>query len=182
LIRREWLQPYYRVPDRTYRSRVIQSWDTAGKTGAQNSWSACVTLQLEDDKLFYVLDVTRGRYEYPLLRETALALADRFRPDSILIEDASTGIALAQELRDAHRYGVEAISVHHDKIARLYVQQGKFAAGCVLFPSNASFMPVFEAELLTFPQGKTTDQVDALTQGLAYGWSGYDTSYAGFQD
>ena len=76
---------------------MIQSWDTAAKDGAQNDWSVCTTWLLVDEH-FYLLDLTRGRYEYPQLRDTALALAKRYRPNEILIEDASTGIALAQEL------------------------------------------------------------------------------------
>jgi predicted phage terminase large subunit-like protein len=168
MIRREWLRYYNEAPKRTYCSNVIQSWDTAAKGGAQNDWSVCTTWQLEDS-YFYLLDLTRGRYEYPLLRDTALGLAKRFEPQTILIEDASTGISLAQELQKAPcYYGVQAIPIHHDKIGRLFVQQGKFAAGLVKFPRNAAFLPDLEAELLTFPQGKTDDQVDSISQALAH--------------
>ena len=34
----------------------------------------------------------------------------------------------------------------------------------MLFPKNAPFLPELEAELLTFPQGKTDDQVDSVTK------------------
>jgi predicted phage terminase large subunit-like protein len=168
MIRREWFRYYDEAPKRTYCSNVIQSWDTAAKGGAQNDWSVCTTWQLEDN-YFYLLDLTRGRYEYPLLRDTALGLAKRFEPQTILIEDASTGISLAQELQRAPcYYGVQAIPIHHDKIGRLFVQQGKFAAGLVKFPRNAPFLPDLEAELLTFPQGKHDDQVDSISQALAH--------------
>ena len=43
MIQREWLRYYDKVPERTYRTKVIQSWDTAAKGGAQNSWSVCTT-------------------------------------------------------------------------------------------------------------------------------------------
>jgi predicted phage terminase large subunit-like protein len=168
MIRREWLRYYDEPPKRTYCSNVIQSWDTAAKGGAQNDWSVCTTWLLEDN-YFYLLDLTRGRFEYPQLRDTALALAQRFNPQTILIEDASTGTSLAQELRRGPRYyGVQAIPIHHDKIGRLFVQQGKFAAGLVLFPRSAPFLPTLEAELLTFPQGKHDDQVDSISQALAH--------------
>jgi hypothetical protein len=36
------------------------------------------------------------------------------------------------------------------------------------FPKNAPFLPELEAELLTFPQGKTDDQVDSITQALSH--------------
>jgi len=149
-----------------------------GKDGAQNDWSVCTTW-LQVDKRWYMLDLVRGRYEYPRLRATALALAERFLPDVVLIEDASTGIALAQEMRDIGTYAVSPIAVERDKVGRLYVQQAKFEAGLVLFPKEASFLPELEAELLTFPQAKTDDQVDSISQALAYRPSGhnYDSTY-----
>lgn len=174
MIRRQWLRYYDLVPERTYRTKIIQSWDTAAKNGAQNDWSVCTTW-LVADKHFYLLDVTRGRYEYPRLRETAAALAERYKPSVIMIEDASTGIALAQELKQAGTFAVRPIPVERDKIGRLYVQQAKFEAGLVLFPRAARFLAELETELLTFPQGKTDDQVDSISQALAYK-PGYDAS------
>jgi predicted phage terminase large subunit-like protein len=93
-----------------------------------------------------------------------------------LIEDASTGIALAQELNQTRYCYIKPIPVERDKIGRLYVQQGKFAAGLVLFPRDASFLAELEAELLVFPQGRNDDQVDSITQALAYDPLAYDIS------
>jgi len=154
---------------------VIQSWDTAAKDGAQNDWSVCTTWLLIE-KHFYLLDLTRGRFEYPQLRDTALALAERYRPSVILIEDASTGIALAQELNQTSHCYISPIPVHRDRQGRVYVQQAKFAAGLVHFPKDAPFLAVLEAELLVFPQGRHDDQVDSIMQALAYDPLAYDTS------
>jgi predicted phage terminase large subunit-like protein len=175
MIKRPWLRYYDKAPERTPYAKVIQSWDTAAKDGAQNDWSVCTTWMVVDEH-FYLLDLTRDRYEYPLLRDTAIALAKRFEPDEILIEDASTGIALAQELNQTKNYYIKPIPVDRDKQGRLYVQQGKFAAGLVHFPRDASFLPQLEAELLTFPQARTDDQVDSISQALAYEPNGYDHS------
>lgn len=174
MIKRDWLRYYDEAPSRDVLGcRIIQSWDTAAKNGAQNDWSVCTTW-LVTDGTYYLLDLVRGRFEYPVLRDTALALARRFKPHEILIEDASTGIALAQELRDTTDCFVNPIKVEHDKIGRLYVQQGKFAAGRVWFPSNAPFLAELEMELLTFPQSRHDDQVDSISQALAYEDNGYD--------
>jgi predicted phage terminase large subunit-like protein len=168
MILRVWLRYYDKLPERTYRTRVIQSWDTAAKDGAQNSPSACTTWMLVDN-CYYLMDVTRGRYEYPRLRDIAIALAQKHRPHCILIEDASTGTALAQELKKSHFGGsVRLVPIERDKIGRLYVNQAKFEAGLVLLPKNAPFLPELEAELLTFPHGKTDDQVDSISQALSY--------------
>ncbi|CEG06952.1 Transposase [Afipia felis] len=174
MIHREWLRYYDTAPERSYRTKIIQSWDTAAKDGAQNDWSVCTTW-MKVDKHFYLLDLTRGRYEYPRLREMAIALADRFKPHKILIEDASTGTALAQELRQAGAYSVKAVPIERDKVGRLYVQQAKFEAGLVLLPKGAKFLGELEAELLMFPQAKHDDIVDSITQALAYK-PGYDST------
>ena len=60
------------------------------------------------------------------------------------------------------------VPIERDKIGRLYVHEAKFEAGLVLFPKGAPFLPELEAELLTFPQGKTDDQVDSVSQALSY--------------
>ncbi len=176
MIRRQWLRYYDTPPERTSRMRIIQSWDCAGKEGAANSWSVCTTWLIVDKQDYYLLDVTRGRFEYPKLRQTALALAERYDPTTILIEDTSAGIALGQELRQLGQYRVNSIQVERDKVTRLYVQAAKFEAGNVYFPRNAPFLPDLEAELLSFPQGKHDDQVDSMTQALAFKAFGYDAS------
>jgi phage terminase large subunit-like protein len=61
MIKRPWLHYYDVAPDRR-RGRVIQSWDTAAKDGAQNDYSVCTTWLLVDND-FYLLDLTRGRFE-----------------------------------------------------------------------------------------------------------------------
>jgi len=99
---------------------------------------------------------------------------NRFQPHEILIEDASTGIALAQDLREKGYFFVNPIKIEHDKIGSLYVQQAKFAAGRVWFPKNAPYMPELERELLTFPQSRHNDQVDSISQALAYDGDSYD--------
>ena len=175
MIKRDWFRYYDDLPVRIPGARVIQSWDTAAKDGAQNDFSVCTTWMIVDEN-FYLLDLVRDRFEYPLLRDTAIELANRFKPDEILIKDASTGTALAQELREKGDFFVDPKKIEHDKIGRLYVQQGKFAAGRVLFPRNAPFLPTLEVELLTFPQSRRDDQVDSVSQALAYDGLGYDHS------
>lgn len=173
MIKRPWLRYYDKLPERTYRTKIIQSWDTAAKNGAQNDFSVCTTWLIAD-RNYYLIEVTRGRYEYPRLKAIALTLAQRFKPDVILVEEASTGIALAQELKQAQLgSGVRAVPIHRDKQGRLYIHEATFEAGRVHFPKSASFLAELEAELLTFPQSKHDDQVDSITQALDYQHSGY---------
>jgi predicted phage terminase large subunit-like protein len=174
MIKRRWLCYYDKIPEEALKKgKVIQSWDTASKDGALNDWSVCTTW-LYHKPYYYLLDLTRGRYEYPMLKATALALAAKYKPRYILVEDATIGTALAQELKGiAYGSTIELIKPTGDKIARLYVNEVKFENGYVLFPQNAPFLAELETELLNFPQGNHDDQVDSITQALSYGISGF---------
>ena len=176
-IKRRWLRYYDELPERGPGGKIIQSWDTAGKAGAQNDWSVCTTWHVDRGTDYYLVDLVRDRFDYPTLKATALGLAAKYEPDTILIEDASTGIALAQELDDALSCYVELVPVSRDKEARVFVQQGKFAAGQVLFPKDAPFLPDLESELLSFPHAPHDDQVDSVIQMLGYVFSGYTLDY-----
>ena len=79
MIKPDWVRRYKTLPPRTARTRIEQSWDTAAKVGPENDWSVCSTWQVEGDK-YYLVDVTRGRFEFPALKAKALALAQQYSP------------------------------------------------------------------------------------------------------
>jgi len=172
MVKRDWLRFYDEAPERTPKTKVIQSWDIAAKDGLNSDYSVCTTWYVRD-KNFHLVDLVRGRFEYPQLKRTAMALAERYKPTAILIEDASAGISLAQEMRAMGQFRVTPVPVEHDKVTRLYTQTAKFEAGLVHFPKNAPYMADLLAELLAFPHGKHDDQVDSITQALAYKFSSY---------
>ena len=167
MIKRHWPKYYDSPPERTHRARIIQSWDTAAKDGPLNAFSVCTTWMLVEGK-YYLLDLIRERFEYPELLRQAVLVANRYKPHAILIEDASTGIPLAQELRRAGLFPIKMIPVEHAKEVRMWAETAKFEAGLVFFPAGAAFLPVLEAELFSFPQSKTNDQVDSISQALAW--------------
>jgi hypothetical protein len=113
MIKRQWLRYYAKddLPERTYRTKVIQSWDTAAKDGAQNDWSVCTTWLVVNKEQYYLLDLTRGRYEYPRLRETAVALAQRHKPDVTSGGTRRRIIARAGSGGDAHAVTDRRMSV-----------------------------------------------------------------------
>ena len=175
MIKRETFSYYEKLPERTYRMKVIQSWDTAAKDGVLNDWSVCTTW-LVCDGHYYLIDLVRDRFDYPRLKETAIAQAQRHKPSMILIEDASTGTALAQELKKAVRMAINPVRPEHDKIGRMFVQQDKFYARRVHFPKGAPYLAELERELLQFPNGKTDDQVDSISQALGHKVSDYTSA------
>ena len=100
LIQAEWLRTGAAAPDSGRFKQVVQSWDVAAKAAAGNDWSVCTTWGIQG-KQYHLLDVLRVRLEFPALLRRALAQVERFRAQRILVEDASSGSALAQALRPA---------------------------------------------------------------------------------
>ena len=172
MIKREWVRRYDRLPVREADCYVIQSWDTASKEGGQNDFSVCTTWFVQRGR-YYLVDVVRGRFNYPGLKARALANARAYKSPRILVEDTGVGTALIQELQ---REGLTAIAVkpEHDKITRMSVQSGKFEAGLVFLPDRASWLADLETELFAFPQVRHDDQVDSISQVLGYELAIYD--------
>ena len=167
LLLSEWFEFYSELPERDETSYVIQSWDTAAKQGLLNSFSVCTTW-LVHQKKYYLLHVWRRRMTFPQLVEAAEALADKFKPRYILIEDASSGSGLADTIKGKYASAVRLIKSEHDKQMRLYLQQAKFEQRRVLFPNEAPWLRIFLEELLSFPECTHSDQVDSVSQALAF--------------
>ncbi|MFY9735613.1 MAG: phage terminase large subunit, partial [Rhodoplanes sp.] len=148
----------------------------ASKEGGQNDWCACTTWYIHENK-FYLIDLLRGRFDYPTLRARAIAHANAHRPHRILIEDAGVGTALVSELR---RSGLPAIAIkpEQSKVIRMSIESAKFESGLVLFPRQAPWLGDLEDELFSFPHGRHDDQVDSISQALGDEDSFFDTSYS----
>jgi len=166
MFKREWIQRYEEAPIRGNRDEVIQSWDTASKTGPQNDWSVCTTW-IHKEGRYYLLDVFRDKIEYGQLRNKAVGLARRYDPRLVLVEDTNIGTALAHDLK-AQGVKTRAIKVTEGKEVRAFVEAAKFEGGLVLLPHRASWLTEFETELFSFPGGRHDDQVDSVVQALAY--------------
>ena len=167
MIKRGSIRRYHHLPIRKQSHLVIQSLDTAIKVGASNDYSVCVTLLLDDQRNYYLLEVLRDRVLYPELKAQAIAQAKKHRPDIILIEEAGLGATLIKHLKAAGLPAVGVVPIG-DKLTRVSVQLEKFANGQVFFPEEAPWLIDLENELFAFPNGRNDDQVDALIQALAH--------------
>ncbi|MGC2743654.1 MAG: terminase, partial [Candidatus Angelobacter sp.] len=95
IIKTHWLT-YYEpasLPERF--TCVLQSWDTANKSGELNDFSVCTTWGAINDH-YYLLHVFRRRLNYPDLKRAVQEQAQRqhayLHPaDTILIEDKASG-------------------------------------------------------------------------------------------
>ena len=96
-------------------------------------------------------------------------MQDMWEADLILIEDASSGIQLLQDLQETTTLPVLPEKVEgRSKEARATAISPLFEAGKVFFPRNEEFVNILVDELLSFPAGKRKDQVDSVSQALRF--------------
>jgi predicted phage terminase large subunit-like protein len=170
VIKRDWVRRYDQPPK---SGRIIQSWDVANKQGEENDYSVCTTWLIYE-KRYYLIDVLRGRFDFPTLRTRVLQKTKLHKASQILIEDAGFGTALIQELKTEH-LSVVGVKPEYDKRIRMEIQSAKFQNGQVFFPKEAPWLRDLEDELFAFPNGRHDDQVDSISQALGHkihsGWT-----------
>jgi predicted phage terminase large subunit-like protein len=178
IIKRKWLKTYDELRWRE-GDRIIMSWDIALSEMETGDYAACVVL-LAREETFFVLEVVRGRFPFETLKAKIIELKkQRYQISTLLIEESPISLGLIQSLRE-RSINVTTYKPDTDKRARLIAQNDLFAGGSVRLPRRAPWLEEFVAELLAFP-GRHDDQVDALTQGLAWGrqsWSRRIRTYA----
>ncbi|HXP71759.1 MAG TPA: phage terminase large subunit [Candidatus Dormibacteraeota bacterium] len=163
IFKRDWFQHYQQRPE-TF-TRIVQSWDTAFKTGATNDYSVCATFG-ESKSGFYLLSLYRAKVEFPELKRQVAQQADFWRPSEIYVEDKASGQSLIQELKLATTYPIIPVKIDRDKETRASAVTGYFESGRVLFPEGAPWLADLEDELASFPGGLHDDCVDAVSQAL----------------
>lgn len=183
IFKAAWLRTWNDL-DLATGGEIIQSWDTGIKTAEGNSFSVCVTA-LVRSRHVYILDVWRGRLEFPELKKKAVELARLHNARTLLIEDRASGQQLIQTLRSEEPLGVPLpipCQPENDKRTRAEGVSSMVEAGQLSLPSEAHWLGEFKSELLSFPSGRYNDQVDALSQLLARvrgGWTDEIPSNAG---
>ncbi len=168
LVKWEWFQFYDKPPARNSQDRIIVSWDTALSAKELASFSACVVLQVRGESA-HVLEVIRERLEYPDLKRKVIELHRLWRyaanDYALLIENKGSGMSLIQDLKGEHIHAI-AVDPGGDKVMRMNEQTARIEAGSVFLPKQAPWLDEFRREILAFPAGRYTDQVDAFSQAL----------------
>ncbi|MBU3591194.1 phage terminase large subunit [Polynucleobacter sp. 78F-HAINBA] len=170
MIKADWLMRFdLAAPPPPGYSQILQSWDTAHKSGELNDYSVCTTWRIVGDH-YYLLHVLRQKLEYPQLKQKIISMAQEYKPKEVVIEDKSSGIALIQDLSELRRFKLVPYTppAGTDKTMRLFTQTDLFENGRILLPTQAPWLAEYEKELLSFPGSKFDDQVDSTTQALAH--------------
>jgi predicted phage terminase large subunit-like protein len=168
LIKWDWFRFYDQAPSRNSTDRIVVSWDTAMSAKELASYSACVVLQIRGETV-HVLDVVRERLEYPDLKRKVIELHKLWRYAANDYNAADR----EQRVRHVPYSGLEPRTVHaiaidpqDDKVMRMNQQTARIEARSVWLPRQASWLDEFRHEVMAFPAGRYSDQVDALSQGL----------------
>jgi predicted phage terminase large subunit-like protein len=154
---------------------TIHSWDIAatpdGNFTVCTKWGTAKLPDLGD--VLYLIDLVRIRVEIPDVRE-AIIMHDKLnKPDLIVIDGAGIGIGLYQDLwrkRYHHLYLASQTSNHQQtkKIERFGKALLNKYDGRVQYLKSAPYLDSLFAEFAAFPNGKYDDQVDSVTQLVAY--------------
>jgi predicted phage terminase large subunit-like protein len=143
---------------------LVQSWDTASTTSELASYSVGITALIDKTGTIWVLDLVRGRWEFPDLHIKAVR---HHQPKATLIEDHASGTALQQALKQ-QGFATIAIKPKGDKVMRMHAHTAALEGGKVPLQKDAPWLDDFRCEVLAFPNGKHDDQVDALSQLMTW--------------
>jgi predicted phage terminase large subunit-like protein len=173
ILKRDWWRvwPSDEAPPVEY---IIQSYDTAYSKKETADYSVITTWGVfypnaDDGPNIILLDVTRGRWDFPELKRIAKDNYDQWQPDNVLIEAKATGITLQQELR---RMGIPVTMYSpggrrsgQDKVSRAHSVAPILESGMVWAPDTEWAEELVE-ECAAFPNGDNDDMVDSTTQAL----------------
>lgn len=167
IFNRKWFR-FYEPGGLPHVYRYIWSWDTASKAKAQHDFSVG-TFWAECENGFYLVYLWREKCIYTDLKRAILNMQSAWEADCVLIEDASSGIQLLQDLQETTSLPILPEKTEgRSKEARAVAISHLFESGKVFFPRNEDFVNVLVDELVSFPASKRKDQVDSVSQALRF--------------
>lgn len=169
IIKMEAFETYSGTYPRSKYLHVVQSWDTAFDAEAAHDYSVCLTFGFRDGK-WDLIDVFRRKMRYPDLKAAVIRMQKEFKADAVVIERASSGEPLLQELRADGKLPKcwHGLTPKEDKETRVWAITTKLEKGLIRLPDEAPWLADFKHELKGFPNTRYDDQVDALSQFVKF--------------
>ena len=127
-----------------------------------------LNISFRNKNQYYLIDVYRGRPEFPELARLVRSQAQRLQATAILIEDRVSGTSLIQITKQQGLQGVIPWRPSADKASRMMGQTPKLESRSLILPQSSPWLTDFESEYIAFPRGRHDDQVDALSQFLEW--------------
>jgi predicted phage terminase large subunit-like protein len=173
ILKREWWQRW-KPEEPPLVEYIIQSYDTAYSKKETADYSVITTWGVfvpdqDSGPNIILLDVKKGRWDFPELKRIAREEYKNWNPDNVLIEAKATGITLQQELRrvgiPVTMYSPGGRRAGQDKISRANSIAPILESGMVWAPETEWADELIE-ECAAFPNGDHDDMVDSTTQAL----------------
>lgn len=173
LLRREWIRKA--VPPRRSELEVCIGVDLAISTKDGADWTAVAVMGKERNGKLWMLDVSRTRSPFHEVLQFIQAMAAKWDPSVIAVEQVQYQAAVVTELLRTTDLPVIGIRPDKDKVTRFTGLQARFEQGLVTL--SADLPPEFERELLGFPVTEHDDMVDAMVYAhRAFGSSDFAMS------
>jgi predicted phage terminase large subunit-like protein len=169
ILKREWWRKWQHdwMPECEY---IIQSYDTAYSKKETADYSVISTWGVFHENAdsgpnLILLNVRRGRWDFPELKRIAKAEYSYWKPDSVLIEGKASGISLQQEFRKigipVALYSPGGRRVGQDKVSRTNAVAPLLESGMIWYPEGHEWAEELVEECASFPNGSNDDQVDS---------------------
>lgn len=169
ILKREWWRKWREtyIPACEY---VIQSYDTAYSKKESADYSVITTWGVfypdsDGGPNLILLNVKRGRWDFPELKRVAKAEYQYWNPDNVLIEAKASGMSLQQEMRrmgiPVTLYSPGGRRTGQDKVSRANAVAPLLESGMIWYPENEEWADELVEECAAFPNGSNDDQVDS---------------------
>ena len=161
---------YFRYYDQVKNMRELNIYTTVDLAISQKAnadYSAVVTVGVNTDGHWFVLDVEYGRYDPTTTMDAIFSAVKKWHPLTVGIEAVAYQSALQHFLeKEMPRRGIffriTPLKAEKKKELRIDAIQPRFSVGSVWFRSGASWLDKIESELLAYPHGAHDDVIDAL--------------------
>ena len=174
VLKRNWWRKwtYSDPPQCDY---ILQTMDTAYSKKETADFSVIATWGVfvpdaDSGPNLILLNVRKGRWDFPELKRVAKDEYQYWKPDNVLIEAKATGTPLQQELR---RIGVPVTMFspggrkqNQDKLSRANAVAPMLESGMVWYPEGQEWAEDLVEECAAFPNGNNDDQVDVTVMAM----------------
>lgn len=165
VFRKEWFRTYRTPPEGLRR---YMSGDFAVTTKTRSDKTAIVVSGMCSEGNIYILDVVWRKMDAQQIVSEFVRLVKKWKPETFWGEKGQIASTIGPFLDDAlnkERAWVyqDLKAATQDKRARAQSIRGLFATGRVFLPERAPWYADAVAEMLSFPNGKHDDLVDALS-------------------
>jgi predicted phage terminase large subunit-like protein len=158
---------YYQPEELPKAEFVVQSWDTAFKTGEENDYSVGTTWYYAENK-FYLIDRWKKKAAFSEVQTVIKMEAAKHHPDIILIEDKASGQSLIEEFKRESNLPILPFNPERDKTARAYAITPIIDNGQLFLPIHSDWLEDFLETVVAFPFGEHDDDVDSMTMAIRY--------------